>query len=122
MLTFWLGFWRENRPALMSGRFQPELPQWNYPLVSAEDCRSRITVLYSPGRIVPGNPRSGQIFRLINASGSSRVAVEWGGTPQPARCFNTLGDPVGSIRLKPGLQVIDIPVSGLLQTEAGSGK
>ncbi len=120
MLTFWLGFWRENRPALMSGRFQPELPQWNYPLVSAEDCRSRITVLYSPGLTVPVALHSGQAFRLVNASGSSRVTVEWNGVPRKACCFNTLGEPVGCIRLESGIQVIDIPVSGLLQVRAGS--
>ncbi len=115
MLTFWLKFWRKNHHTLMRGEFQPELPQWNYPLVSAENSQSRITVLYSPGLTVPVALHSGQAFRLVNASGSSRVTVEWCGTPRQARCFNTLGDPVGCIRLEPGIQVIDIPISGLLQ-------
>ena len=115
MLTFWLGFWCENRHTLMRGEFQPELPQWNYPLVSAENFQSRITVLYSPGLTVPVALHSGQAFRLVNASGSSRVTVEWSGVSRQACCFNTLGEPAGCIRLEPGIQVIDIPVSGLLQ-------
>ena len=117
-LAFWLQFWMENRNTLLHGAFQPEGPQWNYPLISAEDSRCRISVVYASGQTVPVELAAGQRFHLINATEDSRVAVAWSGSSRQGECFNATGEAFGRIVLRPGLQVIPLPVSGMLSLAA----
>ncbi|MPN33281.1 hypothetical protein SDC9_180766 [bioreactor metagenome] len=54
-------------------------------------------------------------LRLVNGTGSGRVAVELSGPAVTMECFDAEGIPCGVRRLEPGLQTVEVPASGLLR-------
>lgn len=116
MLRFWMHFWRENRETLMHGTFRPQMPQWNYPLITVEDEHCCISVLYCSGMTVCLDSRNQRKICLVNATESDRVHIELTGPAVEMNRFDPEGNSHGLLRLEPGMQLVDIPASGLLQS------
>ncbi len=115
MLRFWLRFWMENREILMHGTLNPLYPQWNYPLIYAENKHNCVAALYCAGLTVRLDSSGSRLLCIVNATESERVIISLTGPAITLNAFDAEGKPCGSRTLKPGLQEVNIPVSGVLQ-------
>ncbi|WP_310393775.1 alpha-galactosidase [Hymenobacter sp.] len=116
MLTFWLKFWNDNQELLLRSPLRAQNPQDNYPLVLAGDARRMIVAAYSPDKVAVIDTLPQELL-IINASPAGAVTVEM---KQDARSKNLLvydctGQLVATrkIKLKKGLNKVEIPISGL---------
>ncbi len=122
MLRFWLGFWREHRAILMDGMLDAAHPEALYPIITASDDATAITVVYQDIVARPVEQMLKQ-WIVVNATPNERVVVELG--TAYGRCRVEVQDCSGtlvrsaSINFGKGLHHIDVPSAGLVTITRG---
>ncbi|XID90261.1 glycoside hydrolase family 36 protein [Paenibacillaceae bacterium WGS1546] len=120
MLKFWLGFWRENRDALLDGRLEPRHPELLYPLVLSSASDRRIAAVYhdtivNPGAAIPAR------LTIVNGTLNDRVILEL--NEEMGETILHAMDCQGATVMKekrlllPGVHRLDVPPAGLLTIE-----
>lgn len=116
MLSFWLGFWREQRDVLLDGRLTPLHPDLNYPLVLAEDAEKLVAAAY--GQELLALERLPERTYLVNATSGARLVLE---VAEPCEPVVRVRDCTGRLRqeqrtrLGTGFTTIDVPRAGLVE-------
>ncbi|MBS1368691.1 MAG: alpha-galactosidase [Lentisphaeria bacterium] len=114
MLEFILAFQRKYRELFLHGALSAPHPELNYPVVTAETGTHAATVLYDERRVI--RLPAGKKNLLINAGTETAVFVE-AAEAGNAQIFDCRGETAGTIGLRPGLQKVQIPLSGILAAE-----
>ena len=118
MLHFWLEFWKQHSMTLLHGNLRPYLPQNDFAVVTAENDREEIAAVYSNGQTVPVSEHSERKCCIVNASDTDKVVVDNAGAKERhGVIFDAMGNFLGEVSLKSGLQYIKVPVSGLAEFE-----
>lgn len=113
MIAHWLGFTRAHRDTLLKGAFRPRHFEAYYPVIEAESAVERIVAVYSDVTVADGGAADRPVY-VVNATGAPRVALRLAGGAATGVLFDTFGVRRGTVALKPGVQDVEIPVSGYL--------
>jgi alpha-galactosidase len=116
MVKNYLRYWRENRPLLLAGEFQPEGIFGRYALIGVSTPEKRIVALYED-RVVRLEGASPAKIDIINAKGSGRVLLDivsdLGGFDLLIADCQGVVQSRRRIDLRKGAHAIDVPISGI---------
>ncbi|MCC9306243.1 alpha-galactosidase [Kitasatospora sp. RB6PN24] len=123
-LTFWLGVWRELRPALTGGHYEPGRPDELYPQVTARHGGQWVVTSYTD-RPAALSTDGWDELALINATPVGRLLLDVTGAPRAVRLsvFDATGRPQPPLTLKltPGLHTVAVPPGGLCRVAPDAG-
>ena len=118
MIGFWLRYWKDNRPVLLDGEFQPHSPAQNYPLVLARNHDKLVAAVYQDVAVAPG-PQPPPQIDVVNAKPGSSVVLRFEQTYGPAsvRIRDCRGTQISEQKqaLGAGVHTWDLPPAGLLE-------
>jgi alpha-galactosidase len=121
MVTFYTGYWSENRDVLLEGELRPRDPGGNYPMVVGAAGDKKIVGLYQDLVVRLDATDAGVAVDVLNAREGERVIVDAGADLGSYRfsARNCLGEVVaqGEIVLSQGPHAFKVPDSGLLSLE-----
>jgi alpha-galactosidase len=118
MIRFWTRYWKGNRAVLLGGKFIPESPQANYPVIRGEARGKTIAAVYND-RVVKLAGTLFKFFDLVNAKSSDFIVVDFEDEPGEVMikvydCLGKLADQ-SQVFIKQGLYRFNVPPSGLVQ-------
>jgi len=121
MVAFWTDYWRRNRRVLLDGAFEPQSPLANYPMVTAHDGRKRIVAAYQDLVVRLDAGVATAAIDIVNATSSARLvidaAADLGSYRFTVRDARGREVDSGTIALRAGPHVFDVPPAGLLALE-----
>ena len=106
----WIGFTQRHRAALVKGDFRPYHPELLYPRLEGESDAERVIALYSTPQPVDLKDLAKPIV-LVNATFNSVLPIAssvWA----KARLFDVFGQAKGVVKIAPGVQLLQVPISG----------
>ena len=119
MLTFWLGFWNNNRDALVNGQFEPHSPMFNYPLLVGKTDKKMVAGVYLSNTVIDINNDADQFSEvyIINATGTKKIIIN---CKKAATYIYKTYDCTGNLQTKAkvklnGIHEFNVPESGLLE-------
>lgn len=119
MLGFWLSFWRSNRDVILDGNFLPENPDQNYPLISAINADKQLIAVYASQKIVAIKGKMRKNVVIVNANHGNRIVLqlEEAAGIKTIEVLDCKGKLVNTQKkeLGKGLQLIEVPASGLIK-------
>lgn len=117
MLTYWLGFWKENRTLLLDSPIAPMNPELLYPLVRAVHEDQGIIVTYQEQVVPIDAAASVSQWIVVNGRRQDGIYVEVTGEVGTAKVLirNCCGETIEelSVELTAGMHKLAIPASGL---------
>ncbi|MFK8162249.1 MAG: glycoside hydrolase family 36 protein [Lewinella sp.] len=116
MIRFWTGYYNDNRRFLLGGKFRAHAPLENYPMLSVREDRQMIVGLY--GAAIVDLPEDVDYLDIINGRMNEDVVIKVRGKERLAEL--TIFDCMGKQkrqkhRLSPGIHLINVPASGLIE-------
>jgi alpha-galactosidase len=121
MVTFYTGYWSENRDVLLEGELRPRDPGGNYPMVVGSGPGKKIIGLYQDLVVRLEAEDAGLMVDVLNAQVGERVIVDAGAALGDYRysARNCLGEitATGKVTLAGGPHAFEVPASGVLSLE-----
>lgn len=118
MIRFWINYWNRNKVVLIDGKFMPEGPQANYPVIKAEARGKTIAAVYAD-RVIKLSGTLSMYFDLVNAKSSDVIVADFEEAPGEVKIeiFDCMGNAADQsyTELKSGLHKFKVPPSGLVQ-------
>jgi len=118
MVRFYTKYWLKNRAVLLEGKFSPQGPLENYPLITAKNDTKQITGVYG-NQFVKIDAQATENIDIINAKLSRDIVIIGKGNKRlfSYDTFDCKGNKIksGDIELQEGIaQVVEVPPSGLI--------
>ena len=110
VIRHWLAFSQAHRETLLKGAFRPRHPELLYPLIEAESAAEKVFAVYSAAPVVELGGVEKPAF-VVNATDAARVPAELS-REAGVEYFDVFGRSRGRARLKAGLVMLEVPVSG----------
>lgn len=118
MIRFWINYWKRHKVVLLDGKFMPEGPQLNYPVIRAENKQKTIAAVYAD-RVIKLSGTLSMFFDLVNAKSSDYLVVDFEEAPGDVKIeiFDCMGNVIDQsfTQLNSGLHKFKVPPSGLIQ-------
>jgi alpha-galactosidase len=121
MVTFYTGYWSENRDVLLEGDLRPSDPSSNYPMVVGSSETKKIVGLYQDLVVRLDAADAGFAVDVLNGRAGERVVFDIGADLGAYRfsARDCLGAVVatGQVELSSGPHGFDVPAAGVLSLE-----